>query len=118
MHKRIRFIYLPICIISFGIYLEIREILSIAWSRFPRRLAPDGSLVLYGDGEHNDATALKAWAEGDPVAWPNGRLVQDYLAGYKFRVDSEWRASMNKVAGHRRMGENRFIGTHSSDWLR
>lgn len=85
--------------------------------RFQRR-APSGALVLYGDGDHNDAAALYAWQQGKPVAWPTGRLVSNRLDGYTFRVDSEWVVPYQQRDPRRRMEENTFIGTYSSSWFR
>ena len=42
--------------------------------------------VLRGDGVHDDASALEAWARGEIVAWPDGSRVGLKIENKTFRL--------------------------------
>jgi hypothetical protein len=45
--------------------------------------------VLWGDGKHDDTTALNAWFRGDDVVWgQTGRTVGPQIADHVFRLSS------------------------------
>jgi hypothetical protein len=43
--------------------------------------------TLMADGTSNDTLALEAWANGDPVYWPDGSRVGDKIEGKVFGVE-------------------------------
>ena len=45
--------------------------------------------VLWGDGSHDDTTALNAWFRGDPVVWGGtGRSIGPQISGHVFRLSA------------------------------
>ncbi len=47
-----------------------------------------GPLVLYGDGEHDDTTALNAWWRGARVNWDDGKPVSNVIRQRLFLVNT------------------------------
>ena len=48
-----------------------------------------GDIVLWGDGRHDDTTALNAWLRGDNLVWAaSGEPVGETIAGQTFRLSS------------------------------
>jgi hypothetical protein len=59
-----------------------------AWAS-ERPSCAGAALALWGDGRHDDTSALNAWFSGDPVVWADtGRAVGPQIVGRVFRLSS------------------------------
>jgi hypothetical protein len=75
--------------------LRLMVVLLAAMLALPPAFAADNGkcsaklFVLWGDGKHDDTTALNAWFRGDPVVWgQSGRSVGPQISGHVFRLSA------------------------------